>query len=194
MNSPFPNPPPEQHGARLIAAPGKVDWGLLGFLTSAIGTLLTAGILAPVGLLISLLALRRQRDWYPFVGCILGALGTAVFAALIYFAYLTYGSSHDPIAKEILDLAPLRIAQQRLERLRAQQHQQPTMDVGQRAIADLRDRWDGQVLYLPLKTGYILLAPGRDLEYLTDDDLIVVSSDADLGETPPEADAPSERE
>lgn len=63
--------------------------GLAGFICSLIG-LVSVGILSPVGLILSLVALGRQPKGFAIAGVILGLLGTCGGLLLVVFA-LTFG-------------------------------------------------------------------------------------------------------
>jgi len=50
--------------------------GLAGFITSLVGVVMTAGFLCPVGLILSLVALRRQPRGFAIAGAVIGLLGS----------------------------------------------------------------------------------------------------------------------
>ena len=50
--------------------------GLAGFITSLVGAVMTAGFLCPVGLVLSLIALRRQPRGFAIAGTVIGLLGS----------------------------------------------------------------------------------------------------------------------
>lgn len=50
--------------------------GLAGFITSLVGAVMTGGFLCPVGLVLSLIALRRQPRGFAIAGTIIGVLGS----------------------------------------------------------------------------------------------------------------------
>lgn len=50
--------------------------GLAGFITSLVGVVMTAGFLCPVGLVLSLFALRRQPRGFAIAGAVIGLLGS----------------------------------------------------------------------------------------------------------------------
>ncbi|GIW73646.1 MAG: hypothetical protein KatS3mg103_0168 [Phycisphaerales bacterium] len=58
--------------------------GRIALLISCAG-LLTFGVLSPLGLLASLLALLTRPDRYALVGLLLGAVGVAVWVDIIFF-------------------------------------------------------------------------------------------------------------
>jgi hypothetical protein len=50
--------------------------GLAGFITSLVGVVLTGGFLCPVGLVLSLIALRREPRGFAIAGVVIGLLGS----------------------------------------------------------------------------------------------------------------------
>ena len=50
--------------------------GIAGFITSLVGFALTGGLLCPVGLILSLVALRRQPRGFAIAGVVLGLMGS----------------------------------------------------------------------------------------------------------------------
>lgn len=61
-------PPASQEGSNSL--------GLAGFITSLVGAVLTAGFLCPIGLVLSLAALRRQPRGFAIAGVVIGLLGS----------------------------------------------------------------------------------------------------------------------
>ena len=68
--------------------------GLAGFITSLVGAVMTAGFLCPVGLILSLIALRRQPRGFAIAGTVIGALGSCggCFALAIGLPLLAGGA------------------------------------------------------------------------------------------------------
>jgi hypothetical protein len=57
-------------------SPGANTLGLAGFVTSLIGFVVTGGLLCPIGLLLSLIALRRAPRGFAIAGVVIGVLGS----------------------------------------------------------------------------------------------------------------------
>jgi len=62
--------------------------GLAGFIVSLIGLLVTGGILSPIGLIISLIAVGRQPRGFAIWGIVLGLLGSCGIIMLLLFGGL----------------------------------------------------------------------------------------------------------
>ncbi|UCD75851.1 MAG: type II secretion system protein GspG [Phycisphaerales bacterium] len=73
-----------------IAAPveEKNGLGLAGFICSLVGLLVTGGLLCPIGLLISLIALGRRPRGFAAAGVIVGLIGTCGLGGLLIAALL----------------------------------------------------------------------------------------------------------
>ncbi len=67
------------------ASPGENNLGLWGFIVALLGWL-TCGLLAPVGLIMSLVALKREPRGFAIAGVVLGALGSCgIIIGLVFF-------------------------------------------------------------------------------------------------------------
>ena len=53
--------------------------GIVGFILSLLGVVGTCGLLSPIGLILSIIALRREPKGFAIAGLILGILGSIVF-------------------------------------------------------------------------------------------------------------------
>lgn len=58
--------------------------GIAGFIVSLVG-IFTAGVLCPIGLLLSFIALFRAPRGFAVAGFIIGLIGTAALAAVLFF-------------------------------------------------------------------------------------------------------------
>jgi hypothetical protein len=80
-SSPSPAGAPEES-----AATGSNTLGLAGFVTSLVGFVVTGGILCPIGLILSLVALRRAPRGFAIAGVVIGVVGSCggcFFALLV---------------------------------------------------------------------------------------------------------------
>ena len=71
----------QQNGPVFVKSETPQEWGgnalgLAGFITSLVGVVMTAGFLCPVGLILSLVALRRQPRGFAIAGTVIGLLGS----------------------------------------------------------------------------------------------------------------------
>lgn len=71
----------------LVPAPAPTNaLGVAGFVCSLVGLVFTGGLLCPIGLVLSLVALGRPPRGFAWAGLILGLLGTCGWGLLIIFA------------------------------------------------------------------------------------------------------------
>ncbi len=78
-------------GVPALPAPQTNTIGLVGFVFSLVGLLVTGGVLCPIGLILSLVGLGRQPRGFAIAGVILGLLGSCglvLFGAAILAAVL----------------------------------------------------------------------------------------------------------
>lgn len=60
--------------------------GIAGFICSVLGTFFTCGLLAPVGLILSLFALKREPKGFAIAGAIIGAVGSCgIILGVVFF-------------------------------------------------------------------------------------------------------------
>ncbi|QDU97444.1 hypothetical protein [Lignipirellula cremea] len=151
--------------------PRPSNWlGAIGFFT----TFLSCGVLSPVGLLLSLLALPGRPRSFALAGVVLGGLGTG----LIVSAY--YGMSQE--SRYLLNQGLTRATVQRLREAReVLQYQTETTGgvpdgvQGNKAILHLTDAWENSLRYdlHPEEHFYVVRSAGVDQQYETRDDLMV---------------------
>ena len=58
---------------------GSNSLGLAGFIVSLVGFIVCGGVLCPIGLVMSLIALRKQPRGFAIAGVVLGSTGTVFF-------------------------------------------------------------------------------------------------------------------
>ncbi len=161
-------------------APGEgqqdVSLGTVGLLMSTVGTLLTFGVLSPIGLVVSLFALRQSPRKHAILGVIVGVVGIAMLAVLLFAIYATYFmESGDDALSELFDRAALQRADSLIKQWQQENDRLPTLDVGQRLIDNIQDRWGRPILYIPIGDRYVIFSAGEDGELETLDDIFLIS-------------------
>ena len=71
--------------------PGSNRLGFWGFICSVLGFVCTAGVLCPIGFLLSLFALRKNPRGFAIAGSVIGGVGTLLCILLILVSLLTIG-------------------------------------------------------------------------------------------------------
>jgi hypothetical protein len=67
--------------------------GLAGFITSLVGLVVTGGVLCPVGLILSLIALSKPSRGFAVAGVVLGAIGSCGGCLMISLVTLVGGTA-----------------------------------------------------------------------------------------------------
>jgi len=158
--------------------------GLAGFICSLVGLVLTGGLLCPVGLILSLVALGRQPRGFAIAGVIIGLLGTCgglliifafgaiILAALGLSAAAVFIAMNDPQRTE-LTVEMANIAQA------VEQNRDPkgilpaSLTSLGLAPGDLTDPWNNPYTYTFIneKPGYDIISHGQDGQSGTADDV-----------------------
>lgn len=166
-------------------------FGVMGFIVSLIGLLLTCGLLCPLGLLISLIGLFKPPRGMAITGTILGVIGSfflAIFGfgmvlAVVGPIFLIKSAAEEAITREAIMQARNKIEQHRIE-----QGSLPDGVAGNKLILEFKDAWKHELRYDGEEGGtFVVRSMGPDGKFDTPDDII-------QGEipttTPPEIDIP----
>ena len=150
--------------------------GIAGFVCSLVG-LLSCGLVAPVGLLLSAVAMFRPPRGFAIAGLVLGALGSLWIVAIVAVIVLTVGLSAIDLVlragdvQSIFDLAEIRRA------VRAHYEETGSLPASLDALSleedTLTDSWGARYTYEAGADGrsYTIHSPGRDGQADTADDI-----------------------
>ncbi|HVX87223.1 MAG TPA: DUF4190 domain-containing protein [Phycisphaerae bacterium] len=177
--------------SQLPGAPGSTTYvqaspsnglGVAGFITSLVG-IVTCGLLCPIGLILSFIAIFRRPRGFAVAGLVIGIVGTLIpvvifliwgaavlamfgFAAAVGPALQTYGN--------------ISTAESRIHDAYAQHMSLPTDDDGDTLIDDLNDQWSHPLRYHRLgPTRYEIRSAGPDGSFDTPDDIIKTFNGSD---------------
>jgi hypothetical protein len=145
--------------------------GVAGFIVSLVG-IFTAGILCPIGLLLSLLALFRSPRGFAIAGVFVGLLGTLILAAwLAFFGILGFTCLN--FSKPMLVTSgAIDNAHRKIDIYQAtHNHQFPDAITANGLIAEFHDGWGRPLHYIPRGFGYAVRSDGADGVTGTEDDL-----------------------
>jgi hypothetical protein len=166
--------------------------GVVGFIISLVGLVVTGGLVSPIGLIISLVAMGRQPRGFAIAGVILGVLGScglilgllmfgaalvAFIAAMAGLAIVVLNETEN--FKITTDMMTMAIA---IEMYEQEQGYLPAdlglLDIG---VTTLQDPWGNRYEYFLIEEdpGYDLISCGIDGTLGTADDIKLSS----LGET-----------
>lgn len=147
--------------------------GIAGFIVAIVG-IVSCGLLSPIGLLISLVALIWPPRGFAIAGAIIGLLGSIWFVVVgmtMVLAFAGFGA----MAGIAIDMAETQTAVEqavvRIEASRAEAGALPDNADGQALIDDLRDGWDRGLRYVLIEGTYRIVSSGPDGTFDTADDL-----------------------
>jgi hypothetical protein len=156
-----------------VMPPASNSLGLAGFITSLVGVV-TCGVLAPMGLILSLVGLVRRPRGFALAGAIIGALGTAwlVIAGLtMVLAAVGIGKTAGMLRDYSLVLQTAQSARAAIESHQKSTGALPTADQAPKLIGELRDPWGNALAYEPRGESFTLTSSGPDAQAGTADDI-----------------------
>jgi|TARA_B100000809_G_scaffold201992_1_gene202677 hypothetical protein len=161
--------------------------GIAGLVVSILG-ILTCGLISPLGLLLSLIALLKPPRGLAIAGTIVGFLGTGflvVFAWLIWM-WVTIGVNTVKTRELALE------ARDVIEEYYTENAAYPDGIEGNKLIAGMVDAWDNDLRYDADDDSYLIRSASHDGDMDTDDDILVNSRDVsfDLGKLDIDVDDP----
>lgn len=147
--------------------------GIAGFIVAIVG-IVSCGLLSPIGLLLSLIALIWPPRGFAIAGAIVGLLGsiwliTAGLAMVLAFA--GFGAMANIAVNVVETQTAVEQAVARIEAFQYEHGALPTKDEGQALIDDLHDGWDRGLRYVLAAETYRVVSSGPDGTFDTGDDL-----------------------
>src|SRR5690606_33724969 len=142
--------------------PPRNPLGTSGLLVASLGSLFTFGLLAPLGLLMSLAALRRAPRRAAKWGVLFGLLGTGFLVGVgMLFAGGVEAARH---ARETRQARQVLREGDSLIRGHLQAHpgDLPSDYEGTKLLVDLRDPWGESPAYFRTEEGYRVVSSGPD--------------------------------
>lgn len=147
--------------------------GIAGFVVSLVG-IVTGGILSPIGLLLSLIALFRPPRGFAIAGLIIGLIGSLVLLVwLFFFGMMGFACFH--IGKIAANTAaPMARAEEIINRYSFAHHRDlPEDPEGNTLITGINDGWGHPLHYHKVApNSYELRSAGPDGIYDNGDDVV----------------------
>lgn len=154
---PPPPPPPLQSQTNGL--------GIAGFVVSLVG--IFTCVLCPVGLILSLIALKNQPKGFAIAGTVIGGIGT-----LLVGAFAVVLVSTPEIVDGIKTGFTIAQAHARIEENRGEGGALPSEEEGNRLIEEFEDAWGSPLRYeLQGEDRYVIRSAGPDGEFGTEDDI-----------------------
>ena len=139
--------------------------GIGGFVVSLVG-ILTCGVISPIALILSLVALRRQPRGFAIAGTVIGGVGTLMVAGFAV-AFLAF-----PEIKQVFETSfAMYKAHTVIESHRGENDALPSDEEGNRLIEDLADGWGNPLRYELDGETFMVRSAGPDGEFGTPDDI-----------------------
>lgn len=150
--------------------------GIAGFICSIVG-FVTCGLLSPLGLLFSLIALFRSPRGFAIAGTVLGAIGS-LFFFLVGMAMLLPLLAVVGIGAAAFEaMAPLIEASARIDEYQVTHQALPNEEEGTKLIGGITDTWNRALKYTPADDGsFTISSAGEDGQFGNDDDVDFNSS------------------
>ena len=151
--------------------------GIVGFVFSLLGVL-TCGVLAPVGLLLSLFGLFRRPRGFATAGTIISLLGTLWLGALgaaVVGTVTRLEPALERLTGEFQEaaatIAAVAQASQDVLQHRDQQGDWPDEKVGQELVGKYQDAYGTALRYTRVGELALIISAGADREFATADDV-----------------------
>jgi hypothetical protein len=140
----------------------------------AIVGIVSCGLLSPIGLLLSLIALIWPPRGFAIAGATVGLLGSIWFIVAglaMVLAFAGFGAMATIAVDMVETQTAVEHAATRIEEFQAEHGALPTNDEGQALIDGLRDGWDHGLRYVLAGETYRVVSSGPDGSFDTGDDL-----------------------
>jgi type II secretory pathway pseudopilin PulG len=184
---PYPSPQqPQAPVTHVVMTPPQNGLGIAGFVTSLVG-MLTCGVLSPVGLILSLIALVKPPRGFAIAGTIIGIVGS-IWVVLAGFAMVAAALGIRTAAKAVEDYVTAyqsaRQAYVQIDQQRTRSGQAPTSADADAVAAKFTDPW-GTAYRGEVSDGFIVIrSAGRDKKFDTNDDLRFTEQELQAGVPP----------
>jgi hypothetical protein len=180
--------------APLAASPPGNTLGIVGFVFSLLGVV-TCGLLGPVGLLLSLLALFKRPRGFATAGAVIGLLAT-LWLGLLGAGMVAGFARLKPVVEQMTgELVQLQAtlqavtqASQEVVQHRDQQGDWPDEKVGQEIVGRHQDAYGTLLKYTRVGEMVLIISAGKDGEFATPDDIsldpVTMSTNQPGGQVP----------
>ena len=157
MSDPLP-PPPREPPSNAI--------GVAGFVVSLVG-IISCGALSPIGLILSLVGLRKEPKGLAVAGTIIGGVGIVLIGVLVGLVIVLIPKGH-VVATELVVVTAVHAIEARAE----ETGELPSVDEGKELIAEHTDAWSNALRYEPSGDEFTIRSAGPDGAFDTGDDIV----------------------
>ena len=136
-----------------------------GFVVSLVG-ILSCGLISPIALILSLVALKKQPRGLAIAGTVIGGIGTLLIAGLAV-AWVAIPDIQN-VFKTSIAMAEAHTI---IESNRGEGDELPGDDEGNRLIEDIEDGWGNPLQYEVDGARFVVRSAGPDGKFGTEDDI-----------------------
>ena len=157
--------------------------GVAGFITSIVG-IVTCGLLCPIGLILSFIALFRRPRGFAVAGFIVGIVGSMIplVVFLVWGAAVFAMVGLAAVVTSLKTAVSMSTAEDRIHSVYAEHSSLPTDDDGTTMINDLPDQWDHAMRFHRLSPSeYEIRSAGADGVFETPDDIVKTFNGSSTG-------------
>lgn len=177
--SSYPSPTPTHPPYGRYEPPANNGMGIAGFIVSLIGLFVCAGVVCPIGLLLSLVALRKEPRGFAIAGLIIGLIGSlmGVFVVLIFVGIIGAGNSFfQAFTGQFQTMSNIDSAHYDIDFYYFDNNSTlPDTPTGNQIVSQYYDHWGNPLQYRPVAgtaDQYEILSAGEDQQFGTSDDII----------------------
>lgn len=153
--------------------------GIAGFVVSLVGLLCTVGVLSPLGLLLSFIALFKAPRGFAIAGVVVGLVGSvlgAVVGVALWMAWLGFEKAAEELGPHFSTATELVAVQGELHRAYDSSGDPPSEEKGNAIASTHLDGWGRPFRYLPPAAGqefwWRIESAGPDGAFGTPDDVM----------------------
>ncbi len=172
------NPPqPGEPQTYFYQPPQANSLGVAGFVVSLSGMIVCLGLICPIGLVLSLIALTMSPRGYAIAGCIIGLLGSILGALtiLVVSGVIGNGLFFNPYFSQSQTSLAIDSASYDIDTHFTNNNSTlPDEPSGNTLISAYTDEWGNALKYEPTPgstTDYAITSPGEDGLFATSDDM-----------------------
>lgn len=149
--------------------------GIVGFVFSILG-LISCGLLAPVGLLLSFIALFKSPRGFAIAGTVISLIGTVFFAFWGFVMVLTFAGLKEAAESAGGSLATIAVLAEARQAVEGERRAGATGEVlddarGNEIAGRFTDGWNQPLRYERQGDTFRILSAGPDLQFGTADDI-----------------------
>jgi len=163
-------PPAYQKSQPLVAEAPRNGLGTAGFFVSLLGLVLTCGVLCPIGLLMSVIAVFKRPRGMAIAGLVIGGIGTVWLAGLVGMGIFVANLAGRIGPEGLTTIGTGMEALTEIEQYKQTNGTTPDEEEGNELVGRHIDGWDTPLRYESEGDDYVIRTAGPDGQFDTSDD------------------------